>query len=115
MPEETLNIPNFGKVEQTKAASGKTIQERFTRFHELNPVVYRNLVALARQLVGRGHQKLGIGMLFEILRWKYLMETTDPNSEYRLSNDYRSRYARLIMEREKDLCGCFNTRNLTTE
>jgi len=89
-----------------------TIQERFELFHSLNPFVYKRLVSMARKLRGSGRRKAGIGMLVELLRWNYYMSTTDANSEFKLCNDYRSRYARLIMEQESDLEGFFNTRRL---
>ena len=89
-----------------------SIQGKFETFHRLNPHVYSALVDLARQLRRRGHQTLGIGMLFEVLRWQYMMRTEDPASDFKLSNSYRSRYARLIMDREPDLAGVFNTKQL---
>jgi hypothetical protein len=38
----------------------------------------------------------------------------DSKEEFRLSNSYRSRYARLIMEQEADLQDFFTTRELRT-
>ena len=40
--------------------------------------------------------------------------TTDEHSGFKLNNNYRSRYARLIMEQEADLEGVFQIRELTT-
>lgn len=126
MMAETLTIPNFDiskfntiVIDQTKdgdfkISKGKTIQESFETFHKVNPHVYRHLVDLARSLVNRGHKMIGIGMLFEVLRWNYMMSTTDPSSEFKLCNNYRSRYARLIMRQESDLDGVFSTRGLRT-
>lgn len=123
---ESLTIPNF-EVSKTntivlsqtkggdlKVSKGKTIQESFEAFHKLNPHVYGHLVNLARDLFNRGHKMIGIGMLFEVLRWNYMMSTADPSSEFKLCNNYRSRYARMIMNQEADLAGCFNTRDLRT-
>lgn len=89
-----------------------TIDARFEAFHAANPWVYDELVRLARGLVERGHRRIGIGMLFEVMRWSWYMHTSDPTSEWKLNNDYRSRYARLIMVTEDDLAGCFETRGL---
>lgn len=93
------------------APSDASIQVKFEEFHRLNPWVYEHLVRLARQLVQRGHDKVGIKMLWEVLRWQ-TMFTHDPNSEFKLSNNYHSRYARLIMDQEVDLVGVFETRGL---
>jgi hypothetical protein len=75
--------------------------------------VYDRLVKLARDLVARGHRKLGIGMLYEVVRWMQYMETTD--TEYKLNNNHRSRYAREIMLREADLADVFDVRELADE
>lgn len=93
----------------------RSIGESFEMFHELNPSVYRNLVLLCRQLAGRGRRKIGMKMVFEVLRWNYMLATDDPNSEYRLNNNYTSRYARLIGQQEPDLAGLFETRGLKTQ
>lgn len=88
-----------------------TIAERFVTFHETNPDVYAALVAHTRELVELGHQRVGIGMLWEVLRWSH-MRTGDPTSDFKLNNDYRSHYARLIMDQEPDLADVFETRRL---
>lgn len=86
-----------------------SIEANFLAFHEANPWVYDALVRLALDMDRR---PIGIGMLWEVLRWQHLRATTgDP---FKLNNNYRSRYARLIMEQEPDLEGVFLTRELTT-
>lgn len=89
----------------------RTIQERFAEFHRLNPWVYEKLVGLARQMT-KHRQHIGIGMLFEVLRWNYYQSTTDPNAKWKLNNVYRSRYARLIAGTEPDLRDVFEQREL---
>lgn len=88
----------------------KTSEAAFRRFHQENPQVYLALVRLARQALARGHHTLGIGQLFEVLRWELMLGTTDPH--FKLNNNHRSRYARLIMAREPDLKDVFDTREL---
>jgi len=92
-----------------------TIEDQFKIFHLMNPWVYDLLVNQARYLRFRGHQRVGIGMLFEVLRWKQMMTTDDPHSEFKLNNNYRSHYARLIMANEPDLVGIFELRELRTK
>lgn len=96
--------------------SDRSIEESFRRFHEENPGVYKTLVAMARQAKEVGRTKLGIGMLWEVLRWEEVLAGA-PNDDggYRLNNIYRSRYARLIMEQEPDLEGFFETRRLSAK
>lgn len=91
---------------------GVSIEEAFLRFHGENPQVYRELVMLARRATRAGATHLGIGMLFEVLRWRHTLRTG--GDEFKLNNNYRSYYARLIMLREPDLDGVFETRRLHT-
>jgi len=90
------------------------LDRAFAKFHAENPGVYRKLVVLARDLRQRGHRRLGIGMLFEVLRWQHYLETVDV-SGYKLNNNHRSRYARLIMDTERDLGDIFALRELADE
>lgn len=91
----------------------KTIQEAFEDFHAENPTVYAALVRLARQAKARGHLRIGIELLFAVLRWERMMGTADPSQDhFKLNDHYTSRYARLIMAREPDLDGLFATRTL---
>ena len=81
----------------------------FDRFHADNPKVYEVLVRLAREWVGQfGGHKLGIATLYETARWQITLATND--AEFRLNNNWRSYYARLIMAQEPDLAGLFDLR-----
>ncbi len=86
------------------------LDEAFWTFHRTNPHVYDALVRLARQGARAGRTRLGIGMLFEVLRWEHLLRTEgDP---FKLNNNLRSRYARLLMHQESDLKDLFDVREL---
>lgn len=86
-----------------------TMADKFVRFHEDNPHVYMTLRRLAREWVSRtGRRKLGIGALFERARWDIAIATNDP--EFRLNNNFRAFYARLLMRQEPDLDGLFELR-----
>ena len=108
-PLETILL---GRPVDRRHEKGLSIAEQFAAFHESNPWVYDALVELARDLLNRGRERVGIGMLFEVLRWHYQRNTTDPGSDFKLNNNYRSRYARLIMAAEPDLRRVFETRRL---
>lgn len=86
------------------------LDREFWEFHAKNPHVYRQLVKLAREAKMRGRTKVGIKMIFEVVRWTQFISTTDP--DYKMNNNYHSRYARLIMEQESDLAGVFELREL---
>lgn len=111
---------NFGSTireQKPKAiadAEERSIQERFKQFHGKNPRVYSELVSLARTWRRRhGNRTLGIKMLWEVMRWNIFMKTEgNTEDDFKLCNDYHSRYARLIMETEPDLTDAFATREL---
>lgn len=94
---------------QLSLAFDATIAQRFEEFHRDNPRVYETLVRLAREWTQRtGRHKLGIATLFERTRWEIALATNDP--DYKLNNNYRAYYARLIMHRETDLADLFDLR-----
>jgi hypothetical protein len=88
----------------------KTIQQRFEEFHRDNPYVYNKLVEFARIAKAKGYERIGIGFLCEIIRWQG--GPTISKDGFKISNDFRSRYSRLIEENEPDLNGFFTKRNL---
>jgi hypothetical protein len=95
----------------TRSRSEAPIAVRFAAFHADNPHVYDELVMLARRARRAGNDKLGIKQLFEVLRWRRMLATRDGSTpEFKLNNVYTAPYARLIMQREPDLAGCFETR-----
>lgn len=95
-----------GKAFETQP---QTLQEKFVNYHLRNPRVYEHLVRLARRAKAAGKTSVGIGHLWEVMRWETWIEGND---SLKLNNSYRSRYARLIMDREIDLAGFFETRKL---
>lgn len=86
-----------------------TIEERFNAFHAANPQVYIRLRDLALMLRARGIQRYGIAALYEVLRFDHALRTVGADP-FKLNNDYRALYARLLMERELGLEGFFEIR-----
>ncbi len=89
------------------------IQIKFEQFHADNPWVYRRLEQMTHDLIQRGRTRVGIGMLFEVIRWQVARSTTD--IDFKLNNNYRSRYARLLIERHPEWDDIFETRALRSE
>lgn len=88
------------------------IDQKFLVFHRAHPEVYVELVRLAREAKAAGATKLGISLLWERMRWSRLLAGQHDIDGFKLSNDLRSRYSRLIMYREPDLDGLFEIRTL---
>lgn len=105
MNELTLDL---GPLPSDPAA--RSLEDRFREFHAANPALYVELVKVARGLKAKGHDRFGIGLCAEVVRWQSMVTTTgDP---FKVNNDYRSRYARLIARNEPDLAEVFETRSL---
>jgi hypothetical protein len=84
------------------------MQQQFELFHELNPEVYDMIVGIALDLKEMGFKNAGIALIFERLRWLYAIQTT--GDDYKLNNNYRAFYARLVMYREPELEDFFRLR-----
>ena len=101
MSEQPI-IPGIDPDDEALAA-------RFEQFHQDNPHVYTILVRLAREWIRRtGRQKVGISALFERTRWEIAIATNDP--EFKINNNHRAFYARVIMRDEPDLADLFDVR-----
>lgn len=88
-----------------------SIQDRFMDYHAKNPHVYRLFVKFARDLKARGWSKGSAKLIIERMRWEIMLQTTS-NDEFKISNDYTSRYARLAMDSEPDLARFFDVKAL---
>jgi hypothetical protein len=106
-------------AEMKKPTAQDKIQARFEKFHGDNPVFYRLLVKYTREAVaaleakGRGRH-YGIAAVVERVRWHVNVEASGIE-EFKMPNDFRSRYARLIMKQEPDLQGVFELRELRAD
>ncbi len=85
------------------------IEDAFREFHAENPHVYRLLRDGALELRLAGWKHFGIAALYEGLRYQRALETT--TDDFKLNNDFRALYARLLMEQEPELHGLFETRH----
>lgn len=99
---DTLTAPVY--------APGATIQQRFEAFHAANPWVYDALVRLTHDWVRRGNPRIGIGMLTEIIRWQYGRRTA--GDAFKINNNFRSRYVRLMIAEHPEWASVFSTREL---
>jgi phage terminase large subunit GpA-like protein len=82
--------------------------KRFLEFHRLNPKVYTLLVEGAKKVKAVGYKRYSINTLFEIVRWHNDIDTK--GDEFKLNNNHRAFYARMIMKNNPELDGMFRTR-----
>lgn len=71
------------------------IFKSFWKFHTENPQVYELVKRFALEAKASGRERFGIGMIWERMRWFTTIETND--DKFRLCNNHRSCYARLLM------------------
>ena len=93
--------------------SSTRLEKAFREFHHANPHVYKELVDLACQLKAAGRERYSIYSLFEVLRWHRALETTDEN--FKLNNNHRPYYARMVMDTVPELKDFFELRVLNRE
>ncbi len=87
----------------------KDMTKGFEEFHSNNPHVYERLVGMTSGLLDRGRKRVGIGMLFEVLRWEHHMDTLT-DEPFKLNNNYRAYYVRMIEARNPQWRGVFSKR-----
>lgn len=88
-----------------------SIQTRFEAFHQKHPEVYKTLVRLAFELKARGFRRYGLKSLFERVRWHFQVDL-DLGEDWKINNNYSSRYARKLMAEFPELDGFFELREL---
>ena len=86
------------------------IDEQFNKYHHENTHIYEQLVDLARQWKQAGHDICSIDLLINKLRWEIGIRSR--GHQFAISNNFASRYSRLIEANEKDLANFFTKRQL---
>lgn len=105
-------VPHFPD-EHVGPPPGKSIMQAFVEFHSRHPEVYMELVRMARTWRAKNgpQAKVGIATLYEALRWRQGMGELADQQGFKLNNNYRAEYARMIMVREPALDGIFTLRD----
>jgi hypothetical protein len=87
--------------------TGRNLCSRFYRYHEENPHVADWFLNAARSLQQEEHRtRYGIGALTERIRWD-IRTGVIKTEGFKISNDVRACYARLVLMRDPSLCGIF--------
>jgi hypothetical protein len=83
---------------------------QFEGFHRDNPQVYEYFkkIALGIKQTGR-FKRYSINAVFERVRWHFNFETVSEDG-FKLNNNHRAFYARLLMKQEPLLTGFFEVR-----
>jgi len=73
------------------------IQEAFERFDNRHPEVYELFVKFVREILAAGHNHYSAHAILLRIRWHYDIDP-DHNEDFKLNNNYSSRYARKFVE-----------------
>jgi hypothetical protein len=86
------------------------LETQFWQFHNDNPDVYKYLIRFAKEYRSRRGKdsRLGIAVLYERVRWEVSIAVD--TRDFRLNNNHRAYYARLIMLQEPELKDIFKVR-----
>jgi glycine/D-amino acid oxidase-like deaminating enzyme len=110
---DALDAPEPPDPESPALGRG-SIQQAFLDFDEAHPEVYEYLMQLTREVQQRGFRHYGIGAMWERMRWHFQIEK-GMDEEFKLNNNFRSRYARKIMKAHPDLEDFFELRILRAD
>lgn len=105
--------PTLFEIEPTvqpEYERGATIDERCETFIAANPSVWRTFVELCLDMKRRGLHQWSSKAAFEVMR--YMATVQSVGEDYKLPNDYTSRFSRRAMEEVPELEGFFETRSL---
>ena len=103
----------FYREELHRDPEAKAKIEAFRKYHEENPQVFELLKKRALQMKERGRKKYGINGLCEVVRWHVNLETR--GDEFKLNNNHRPFYSRLLTALVPELKNFFNQRNAVAD
>ncbi len=92
----------------------ETIRDAFLEFHQRHPEVLEQLRTRALRAKRKGYQP-GIAALFEVLRWGHGMARKSGSDEFKLNNNFKAHYARLLMQTTPELSGFFELRQARSD
>lgn len=87
---------------------------KFLDFHAGNEHIYEAFKEVTLRYKGAGATKWSISGAIEVLRWQaQVASTIDEHYHFKIANDYKPLYARMLMACEVVLDGFFDTKQQT--
>jgi hypothetical protein len=99
-----------GRTQLDFFAPPSPLDQKFWDFYRKNPQVMEKLIHLTAQAKRAGRKKIGMKMLFEVIRWEHFISTK--GDDFKLNNSYTSRYTRLLIEQHPEFESMFETRRI---
>lgn len=88
------------------------IQEKFEEFHAAHPDVYSLFKRFCGELKSAGRTRYGSKSVIERIRWHYA--TTSEGEEFKINNNFTSRYARMLIDEHPEYQNFFELRVIRT-
>jgi hypothetical protein len=104
MNDQLFNVSNgLGGLKFLPAFQAPTgIYEKFLEYHKKNPHIFEELMRLADDLWRKGRKRIGLQLLFEVCRYNSMIRAEDPNSQFKINNNYAAHYARLMLNQRPE-------------
>lgn len=87
----------------------KSTLDRFKKFHAANPNVYKHFEKLALQMKATGRQQYSAETIVNVIRWH--IDSQSQGDVFKINNDFRSIYARLMVYNHPHFEGFFEFRH----
>jgi hypothetical protein len=84
------------------------LEREFQEFNAQNPHVYLELERRAARLIRAGVRRIGIALLYESARYDHAVQTN--GEPFKLNNNHRAFYARMLIQRNPAWAGIIETR-----
>lgn len=98
------------KLTKVEGISKMPTDAAFHAFNRANPWVVKELEKIAWEMLRSGRKKIGIQACIEIFRWETRRHTI--SHDFKINNNFASRYARLIHDRNPHWGQVFELRNI---
>lgn len=82
--------------------------ERFLRFHQQNPHVYRIFEQRAKEMIAAGRSHYSARAIMEVVRWDIHIQTT--GEDFKIDNNHVPFYARMFLKSNPEHSDFFRTR-----
>lgn len=106
-----LTIPlELAATVQPQMSREATIDERCDAFIAANPLIWRYFISLCLEVKRKGALQWSSKAAFEVMRYMATLQSV--GEDFKLPNDFTSRFARRAMKEVPDLEGFFEVRSL---
>lgn len=102
----TAPLPLFNRDPLWLTEPATKIERAFAAFHRANPRVYEQLASRAISAYARAEKRVSVADMIEDLRH----ESFYPFVDYKLNNNFRSLYARLLIHHHPSLAQVIEVR-----